>query len=121
VLTDALSSLIINQRILPAFKAGNLEQGVVDGTQAMIQQLSLPDEEARAAAAAPAKARDAGESIGPATIFVIFIVVWLLSGVMGGFGRGRGRRGGGLWWLLPLLLSGGGGGGRGGGGWGGGG
>jgi uncharacterized protein len=121
VLTDALSSLIINQRILPAFKAGNLEQGVVDGTQALIQQLSLPDEEARAAAAAPAKARDAGESIGPATIFVIFIVVWLLSGVMGGFGRGRGRRGGGLWWLLPLLLSGGGGGGRGGGGWGGGG
>lgn len=124
VLTDALSSVIINQTILPAFKAGQMEQGVVDGTQALVQQLSLPDDQARAAAAAPAKASGGGESIGPAVIFVIFIIFWLLSGVMGGFGRrGRGRGGRGLWWLLPLLLSGGGGGGRGGGGggWGGGG
>ncbi|KRB43188.1 YgcG family protein [Phenylobacterium sp. Root700] len=119
VLTDALSSVIINQRILPAFKAGNMEAGVVDGARGLIQQLSLPDEEARAAAAAPAKAQG-GESIGPATILVIFIIFWLLSGVLGGFGRRRGGRG--LWWLLPLLLNGGGGGGgRGGGDWGGGG
>ena len=120
VLTDALSSVIINQRILPAFKAGNMEGGVVDGARAIIQQLSLPDEEARAAAVAPAKAQG-GESIGPATILVIFIVFWLLSGVLGGFSRRRGGRG--LWWLLPLLLNGGGGGGGGGGrgGWGGGG
>lgn len=124
VLTDALSSLIINQQILPAFKAGNMEQGVVDGTDALVRQLSLPDEEARAAAAAPAAANSESDSIGPATIFVIFIIIWLFSGVMGGFGRGRRGRGGrGLWWLLPLLLSGGGGGGggRGGGGWSGGG
>lgn len=122
VLTDALSSVIINQTILPAFKAGQMEQGVVDGTGALVQQLTLPDGEARAAAAAPAKASE-GESIGPAVIFVIFIIFWLLSGVMGGLGRrGRGRGGRGLWWLLPLLLNGGGGGGgRGGGGWSGGG
>ena len=121
VLTDALSSVIINQTILPAFKAGQMEQGVVDGTDALVQQLTLPDEEARAAAAAPAKASE-GEGIGPAVIFVIFIIFWLLSGVMGGLGR-RGRGGRGLWWLLPLLLNGGGGGGggRGGGGWSGGG
>ncbi len=119
VLTDALSSVIINQTILPAFKAGQMEQGVVDGTQALVQQLTLPDDQARAAAAAPAKSSE-GESIGPAVIFVIFIIFWLLSGVMGGLGRGR-RGGRGLWWLLPLLLNGGGGGGRGGGGWGGGG
>ena len=120
VLTDALSSVIISQTILPAFKAGQMERGVVDGTGALVQQLSLPDEEARAAAAAPAKASE-GESIGPAVIFVIFIIFWLLSGVMGGLGR-RGRGGRGLWWLLPLLLNGGGGGGgRGGGGWSGGG
>ena len=121
VLTDALSSVIINQTILPAFKAGQMEQGVVDGTQALVQQLSLPDDQARAAAAAPAKTSGGGESIGPAVIFVIFIIFWLLSGVMGGLGR-RGRGGRGLWWLLPLLLNGGGGGGgRGGGGWSGGG
>ena len=121
VLTDALSSVIINETILPDFKAGDMEKGVVDGTQALVQQLTLPDDEARAAAAAPAKASE-GESIGPAVIFVIFIIFWLLSGVMGGLGRRRGGRG--LWWLLPLLLNGGGGGGGGGGGrggWGGGG
>lgn len=125
VLTDALSSLIINRTIIPAFKQGDMEQGVVDGTRAIVQQLSLPDEQAKAAAAAQAqKARSSsGGEIGPATILVIFIVFWLLSGVLGGFGR---RRRGGLWWLLPLILNnssgrGGGGGGFGGGGFGGGG
>lgn len=120
VLTDALSSLIINQRIIPAFKEGRMEQGVVDGAHAIVQQLSLPEGEARAAAAASARQQtEEGGGIGPATILVIFIVFWLLSGVLGGFGR-RGRRGGSLWWL-PLILSGGGGGGGGGGRWGGGG
>ena len=129
VLTDALSSLIINRTIIPAFKQGNMEQGVVDGTRAIVRQLSLPDDQAKAAAAAQAQtARSSGGEIGPATILVIFIVFWLLSGVLGGFGR---RRRGGLWWLLPLILSNssgrdrggwsGGGGGFGGGGFGGGG
>lgn len=113
ILTDALSSLIINQRIIPAFKEGKLEEGVVDGTRAIIQQLSLPEDEAKAAAQAKQPSRS-GE-IGPGAILIIFIVFWLLSGVMGGFGRRR--RGG--WWWLPLILSGGGGGG--GGRWGGGG
>lgn len=110
VLTDALSSLIINRRIIPAFKEGKLEQGVVDGTRAIIQQLSLPEGEAKAAAAAQAaKAQPEGE-IGIGTIIVVFIIFWLLSGVLGGFGR---RRRGSLWWL-PLILGSGGGGGRGG-------
>ena len=115
VLTDALSSLIINQRIIPAFKEGRLEEGVVDGTQAIVQQLSLPDDEARAAVAKaqqqPAQGED-GVSFG--TIVVILIVFWLLSGVFGG------RRRGSLWWL-PLILGSGGGGGGGRGGWSGGG
>lgn len=123
VLTDALSSLIINQRIIPAFKAGRMEEGVVDGTRAIAQQLALPEDEARAAAAASAQRAEQreGGGIGPATILIIFIVFWLLSGVLGGFGR-RGRRRS-LWWLPFILTSGGGGGGGrwGGGGFGGGG
>lgn len=119
VLTDALSSLIINQRIIPAFKDGRLEEGVVDGTRAIIQQLSLPDDEARAAAAVePRQTQREGGGVGPGTIFLIFVVFWLLSGVLGGFGRRGRRRRSGLWWL-PLILSSGGGGGR--SGWGGGG
>ncbi|MBA4010803.1 MAG: methanol dehydrogenase [Phenylobacterium sp.] len=112
VLTDALSSLIINQRIIPAFKEGRLEEGVVDGTQAIVQQLSLPDDEARAAVAKAQERPQSEGGVSVGTIIVIFIIFWLLSGVFGG------RRRGSLWWL-PLILGSGGGGGR--GGWGGGG
>jgi uncharacterized protein len=39
VLTDALSSQIIQGVILPDFRAGNMEKGVVDGTQAVLSVL----------------------------------------------------------------------------------
>ncbi|RAK59004.1 methanol dehydrogenase [Phenylobacterium hankyongense] len=117
VLTDALSSVILQQRVLPQFKAGRMEQGVVDGVEAVIQQLALPDDQAKANVAQAAQrpqVRSQGGAHIPA-LFVIIIVVFVLGSLLRGFG---GRRGGsGLWWLLPLLLSGG---GRG-GGWGGGG
>jgi len=119
VLTDALSSLILQQRVLPAFREGKIEAGVVAGTQAVIQQLALPDDQAKAVTA---KARSAPQGTGdalPVIIFVIIIIFWLFGGLMRAFG-GR-RRGSGAWWWLPLLLSSGGGGSGRGGGWGGGG
>lgn len=128
VLTDALSSIIIQTAILPAFRSGNYEQGILAGTDELVRQLSLPDEEARAKVAEAAQAQAArGASDGGSAIpviFVILIIFWVLGGLMGAFGRrGRGRRRGDLWWLLPILLSSGGRhhGGGGGGGWGGGG
>lgn len=39
VLTDAASSEIVNGIILPAFRSGNMEQGILDGTQAMLSVL----------------------------------------------------------------------------------
>jgi uncharacterized protein len=45
LLTDAASSQIINEIILPDFRAGRMEQGVVEGTEAMLSVLggkSLP-------------------------------------------------------------------------------
>ncbi len=39
LLTDAASSVIVQQVILPDFRAGNMEQGVVDGTKAMLDVL----------------------------------------------------------------------------------
>ncbi|MBR9910246.1 MAG: TPM domain-containing protein [Gammaproteobacteria bacterium] len=39
VLTDALSSNIIQMVILPAFRNGNFNQGIVEGTEAVIQVL----------------------------------------------------------------------------------
>lgn len=120
VLTDALSSVIIQTAILPQFRQGNFEQGIVAGTDQLVRQLSLPDGEARANVAQAEQARQARSGDGGSAIpviFVIFIIFWILSGILGGFGRrGRRRRGSGLW-LLPIIFSGG---GRG-GGWGGGG
>lgn len=108
VLTDALSRLIIERQILPAFRDGDFERGVVAGTEAIARQIGLPEEEARAAAAAAdAEAQEGsggGGSIIP-VIFAIFVVFWLLSGVMRLFGARRRFGGSGLWWLLPLILS----------------
>ena len=121
VLTDALSSVIIQEKILPAFRSGKMEEGVVAGAQAVIGQLSLPDDQAKAIATATPEPEVESESSLPGVIiFIVVIIFWVLSSILRG-GRGRrGRRGGGLWWILPLLLSGNGRGG-GGGSWGGGG
>jgi len=48
VLTDALTSVILNTKVLPQFKQGRMEQGVVDGAEALIAQLALPDDQAKA-------------------------------------------------------------------------
>ncbi|HEX3700308.1 MAG TPA: TPM domain-containing protein [Phenylobacterium sp.] len=120
VLTDALSSVILQRKVLPAFKAGDMQRGVVDGTEALIQQLSLPDDQAKAQVAQAQRAAPAPSTGRPPipVFFGIFLVFWVIMGLF------RSRRfyggGGGLWWLLPLMLAGRGG-GFGGGGYGGGG
>ncbi len=126
ILTDALSSTILQAVVLPQFREGQMEAGVIAGTQAIIDQLALPEDEALARAEAAAETAQGEEGLIAPIIFVLFIVLWIIGGFMGAFGRGRGRRGRGssLWWLLPLLISsssGRGGGGGGGGGFGGGG
>jgi uncharacterized protein len=117
ILTDALSSVILQTRVLPRFRQGQMELGVINGVEAVIDQLKLPEDQAKANVAKAAQASqgqtDGGSVIGAA--FAIIFVIWVLMGVLGGMGRRRS----GLWWLLPLILSGSGGRGR--GGWGGGG
>ncbi len=123
ILTDALSSTIIQSKVLPAFRAGNMEQGVVDGTEAIVQQLGLPDDQAQAIAQAPpqpAPQIHAERSHFP-SFLVLILAIWIITSVLRGLG---GRRSGGLWWLPFLLLNSRGGGGGwsgGGGGWSGGG
>lgn len=129
ILTDALSSVIIQTAVLPKFKAGDLEGGVKAGTDAVIQQLSLPDEDAKAKAQEAFQvSEDAAEkSAGPSPILlllVLFVVIVILSQVFGR--RRRGRGGGGLgsalpWIVLNGMMNGGRGGGWSGGGGGGGG
>ncbi len=126
VLTDALTSVILQTKVLPQFKQGHMEQGLIDGAEALVSQLSLPDDQAKAnvaqAAARPAMVHDNG-GVRPhiPVFFVLLIVFWVITGLL----RAGSRRGGmgGLWWLPFLFMGGGRGGGwgGGGGGWGGGG
>ncbi|MEH0197386.1 TPM domain-containing protein [Caulobacter sp. CCNWLY153] len=128
VLTDALSSVIIQSAILPRFKAGDMQGGIVAGTDAIIKQLSLPDGEARAqvAQAAEGQRQDDGGGVPVVAIFIVFIVAVMILRAM--FGRRRYRRSGlgaavgeALPWILINALTSGGGGRGGGGGWSGGG
>lgn len=90
-LTDALSSLIINNQIVPRFRDGDMSGGIVAGADAIIQQLQLPEDEARAIAAeaAQSREREGGFPIGGliwAGFLFFFFIVPMLSG------RGRRRR-----------------------------
>jgi uncharacterized protein len=106
VLTDALSSTIIQAKVLPAFRSGNLEQGVVDGAEAVIQQLSLPEDQARALAAQPVQVQPVQASRNHIPSFLVLLFVfWIIVSVLRGLG---GRRSGSLWWLPLLLLNSGG-------------
>lgn len=113
IITDALSEVIIQQAMLPRFRAGDFNGGVEAGADALIGQLSLdPSQaEARAAQAAQQAQEDGqGSGISPLSVLVIILFIAIAFGrIFGGFG------------FLPLLFVGGlGGRGYGGGGYGGG-
>ena len=74
VLTDGLSSLIINQTIVPAFKAGNMPAGIEAGTDALIRQLSLPEDQARLAAQRAEAAPEGDPMFNVVFAFIFFLV-----------------------------------------------
>lgn len=136
VLTDGLSFLIIKRQIVPRFKAGDMPGGVEAGTDAIIQQLTLPADQAQQIAEqANAKPAPEGIPLGMIIwliIFVLFFVLPLIRRAGGGRGHHRGSGIGSVivWEVLNAAAhsahSGGGGwsgggGGGGGGSWGGGG
>jgi uncharacterized protein len=132
VLTDAISNVILQREVLPRFRQGDMQGGVVAGTRALVEQLGLDTStaEQRAAEAAQqqadqtrnAQSRRGGNPL--AGIIVLIVMFFVISAVLrGGGGGGLGGFLGGM--FLGSLL----GGGRrrwdddgwGGGGWGGGG
>ncbi|MES2834223.1 MAG: TPM domain-containing protein [Pseudomonadota bacterium] len=122
IMTDALSALIIQNQILPAFREGGFERGIDEGVTAIDQQLRLDPAEARARAA-KAVAPEAEEPLIPILVIGL-IFFFLFIGSIGARGRGR-RHGSGvgstLLWIAASALSSSGRGGGGGGGFGGGG
>jgi uncharacterized protein len=125
ILTDALSSLIVQNQILPRFRANDYPGGINAGADAIIQQLQAPPELAeqralaaqRQAQAQRAPQRGGGEgSIFPLIFWGLVFFVIILPMLRGGRrGRRHRRRGGGF----PVILWGPGLGGGGGGGFGG--
>lgn len=100
ILTDALSALIIHDRILPPFREGFYERGITQGVEAIDQQLRLDPAEAQARAAAAVRPRSE-VPVGPVILILVVFVMIALSVVGGLSGRGRRRRGNGV---APILI-----------------
>jgi uncharacterized protein len=129
-LTDAVSSVIIRDSIVPRFKAGDFGGGISAGADQIIAMMELPAAEAakRAQEIGAAETRREDRRINPLPILFIVIVFFVIIGSIArraGGRRYRGKRRGGfdsgdlavvLWGLDALTR-----GSRGGGGWGGGG
>ena len=131
VLTDAVSSVIIRESILPRFKAGDMAGGIIAGADQIIKMMSLSPQDAQRYAQEAGQREQARAKAGPGVIpviFWIFIILFvILSRIRRSFGRRYHRQGGGvspwvaLWGLNALNNSSRGGGWGGGSGWGGGG
>lgn len=104
ILTDALSALIIHERILPAFREGGYERGITDGVDAIDAQLRLDPEEAQArAAAAEAPGAEVPVAIILFILFVVFMVfISFVSALSRAGRRFKGKDGGDG--LTPILI-----------------
>lgn len=92
VLTDALSSVIINRAILPRFKDGDMAGGIAAGAHAVLTQISLPEAEA-AARQQQLLAENKSSQGGKFPVALIFWIVVLFFFVMPMlFGKRRGRK-----------------------------
>jgi uncharacterized protein len=104
VLTDAQSKVIIDEVMTPAFKQGNYDAGVFNGTLAVLHAIGGANLNA---SPQPVETQDEGRhSGGHIPIFLIIIIIWIvfgrflwplffLGGIGGGFGGSRGGFGGG--------------------------
>lgn len=119
IVTDALSSAIINQAILPRFRAGDMPGGILAGARALAEQLRLPleaaEKRAQQVATRQAKRGDTAADFGTA-VFWIVIVLFVVMPLLFGRARGRRYRGG----AAPVVIWGPGWGSGGGSSWGGG-
>jgi uncharacterized protein len=120
IMTDALSSVIIQSQILPRFRDNDMPGGIAAGVDAIIAQLTLPEDEARAQAQQAAEPANDGENWGMIIFWVVILLFFVII-PMFSEKKGKRHRGG----IGPVIIWGGGsdwgGGSSGGSGWGGGG
>lgn len=82
-MTDALSSVIVNGTIIPAFRTGDYSGGVVQGVDGILSVLSGDAAELEARAKRNAETSAGSDDID--WVFVVFITFWALI-FFGGFG-----------------------------------
>ncbi len=90
-LTDAISRAIIEKDILPAFKDGNYEQGIINGTAAILKVLGWEGDTPGVTVDAPGSAQELPPI--PLLILIILFVIFRF----GRYGIFTGRRGRGVW------------------------
>lgn len=96
VLTDALTSNIIQQDILPRFRDKDFPGGIAAGADAIITQLTLPDEEARAFAKKveeEIRVSQDGDGIGLFIFWGIVILFFFIIPALSAKGKGSRYRG----------------------------
>ena len=89
-LTDAVSRAIIEQNILPAFRQGDYEQGIVNGTAAILKVLGWEGD-----ASGVIVTQESQEEISPLS-FLILIILFVIFR-FGRHGIFTGRHGRGVW------------------------
>lgn len=109
ILTDAFASDVIQAEILPAFREGEFQTGIVAGSDAIMDQLRLDPVEAaaRAAEVAAAPATPAFP-IGPAIVIALvfgFVLIGLIRASSAGGKRRMGRVSPVLVWAAADILS----------------
>jgi uncharacterized protein len=94
ILTDALTSVIINAVMIPHFKQGDYAGGINAGTDELITQMSLPpDEAAKRAQQVVADSQSGGGDNFGTVMFWLFIFFFFVLPVISPIIFGRGRRG----------------------------
>jgi uncharacterized protein len=105
-MTDALTQVIIQNAILPRFRANDYPTGIERGVDDAIQVLSGDAQELQKLADKRPADEGFWSGIAPVlVVFVIFIVISLLrSGGGGGRGPGGRRRSGVLPWIIASAI-----------------
>jgi uncharacterized protein len=91
-LTDAVSSIIIRNAILPRFKAGDMAGGIQAGAEEIIKQMSLPPGEAQKNVAAAEQAQQRRDHSSPGLVPVIFWIMIIAFVLLSLARRAGGRR-----------------------------
>jgi len=107
IMTDALSNMIIQDDILPKFRAGDMPGGIVAGATAIADQLKAPPDEAEQKAVAAANSQraqqqsnDNGGGVPWALIFWLVVTGFMVMSRVSHGRRGHRYRGG-MW---PIFL-----------------